>query len=90
MPFTRGHASSSTRAMGCGFIIAGGSTNENGKTKDISFYDITTDTWTKIGELPNAINTPVCDIGVDGYLYCESGWPNGTFSHKRKIYLEPY
>lgn len=28
MPITRGHASSSTNAIGCGFIIAGGSSNE--------------------------------------------------------------
>jgi len=90
MPFTRGHASSSTRDIGCGLIIAGGSTNESGKTKDISFFDYNTKTWTKIGDLPNAINTPVCDISVDGYLYCESGWANGLFSYRRKIILEPY
>lgn len=33
MPFTRGHASSSTNAVSCGLLIAGGSTNEFGKTE---------------------------------------------------------
>jgi len=89
MPMTRGHAASSTRAMGCGFIIAGGSTNSNGgaKTQDVSFYDIETDSWKKIGDLPTAINTPVCDISPNGYMYCESGWANGIFSTRRKIRL---
>lgn len=75
MPFTRGHASSSTNAVPCGYIIAAGSTNEFGKTKDISYYDIASDSWTKIGELPNAINTPVCGIDfARGMYYCETGW----------------
>jgi len=63
MPFTRGHASSSTRPIGCGLIIAGGSSNEvtGSKTPDISFYDYSTDIWTKVGDLPwnLGINTPV-------------------------------
>lgn len=33
MPFTRGHASSSTNAVNCGFLIAAGSTNEFGRTR---------------------------------------------------------
>ena len=88
MPYTRGHASSSTRAIGCGFLIAGGSTNEFGKTKGVYYYSIPDNSWTKIGELPNAINTPVCDISPDGYFYCESGWANGIFSYRRKITVE--
>jgi hypothetical protein len=72
MPFTRGHASSSTNAVPCGYIIAGGSTNEFGKTNDVSFYDIASDSWTKIGTLPSAVNTPVCDIDFDGgYYHCQ-------------------
>ena len=93
MPFTRGHASSSTRAMGWGYWIAAGSTNNESrkqKTKDISFYDITTDTWTKIGDLPKAINTPVCDISPDMYMYCQGGYTNNIFSFRRKMALEPY
>jgi Galactose oxidase, central domain len=74
MPFTRGHASSSTNAVPCGYIIAGGSTNEFGKTKDVHFYDIGSDSWTKIGELEGTVNTPVCDIDFEGgYYYCETG-----------------
>ena len=84
MLFTRGHAAESTRAIGCGFIIAAGSTNEFGKTSDVSYYDISSDTWTSIGDLPNSINTPICDISGN-YLYCESGWVNGNFSYRRQI-----
>jgi len=87
MPFTRGHSSESTRAIACGYIIAAGSTNEFGKTKDISYYDIPSNTWTTIGEMPAAINTPVCDI-AGGYLHCESGYSKGFFSYKRKITVE--
>lgn len=75
MPFTRGHASSSTNGVPCGYIIAGGSTNEMGKTADIHYYDIGSDSWTKIGELPGSVNTPVCDIDFEGGMYwCETGW----------------
>jgi hypothetical protein len=84
--FTRGHASSSTNAVPCGYIIAGGSTNEFGKTKDISYYDIATNSWIKIGELPSAVNTPVCGIDfIGGMYYCETAWTTGKFSTKRRI-----
>lgn len=88
MILTRGHAASSTRAIGNGFLIAGGSTNENGKTASIHYYDVPSDTWTKIGDLPNPVNTPVCDISPDGYLYCESGWANWNYSFRRKIVVD--
>lgn len=84
MPIARGHAASSTRAIGSGFIIAGGTTNVNGKTTDISYYDIPSDTWTSIGNLTYAINTPVCDM-AGGTLFCESGWETGYFSWRRQI-----
>jgi hypothetical protein len=90
MLFTRGHAASSTRAYGSGFIIAAGTTNEDGKTSDISYYDIPSQSWTSIGNLPFALNTPVCDIspvnaaGVQ-YYHCESGWATGRFSYFREI-----
>jgi hypothetical protein len=29
---------------------------------DVTFYNIATDTWTKLGDFPNALNTLVCDI----------------------------
>ena len=84
MPIPRGHASGSTRAIGCGFIIAGGTSNGTGKTTDVSHYDIPSDTWTKIGDLPNAINTPVCDIKA-GTLWCETGNAYSDFSVKTQI-----
>lgn len=86
MLVTRGHATASTLAIGCGFITAGGTTNEFGKTSDISYYDIPTDTWHSIGNLPKAINTPVCGIS-GGYLFCESGRPKGRFSFRIPISL---
>jgi N-acetylneuraminic acid mutarotase len=93
MPFTRGHAASSTRAYGNGYIVVAGSTNEYGKTSDISYYDIPSQSWTKnIGKLPNALNTPVCAIspvnmnGVQFY-HCESGKPTEKFSYFREISL---
>lgn len=86
MPFPRGHASSSTRAISCGIIVAAGAKNTGGSTRDISFYDVPTDTWTSIGSLPRALNTPVCDIDFeDGYFYCESGFVDGRFSVRRRI-----
>jgi len=84
MSMTRGHATASTLAIGCGFITAGGTTNEEGKTSDISYYDIPSDTWHYIGNLPKAINTPVCGIN-GGYLYCQSGIPKGRFSYRIPI-----
>lgn len=81
MPIPRGHASSSTRAIGCGFVIAGGSINsENSfknRTDDISYYDIPTNTWTTgIGLLPERLATPVVDIHRNGYMYFMAGLPN--------------
>ena len=84
MLLTRGHATASTRATSCGFITAGGTSNEYGKISDISYYDIPTNTWHSIGNLPRAINTPVCDIH-GGYLYCNSGIIKGKFSFRIQI-----
>lgn len=86
MLLARGHATESTRAFGCGFIVAGGSTNEYGKISDISYYHIPTNTWTSIGNLPKAINTPVCDIN-DGFLYCETGRLKNKYSYRIQIAL---
>ena len=88
MPLTRSHATESTRAIGCGLVVAGGTTNEHGKTSDISYYDIPTDTWTSIGNLPRAIRTPVCDFSSDGYyFYCFTGNIKGRFSFRIPITL---
>jgi hypothetical protein len=81
MPIPRGHATSSTRAIGCGFITAGGAINSANTTKvrtdDISYYDVPTDTWTVgIGTLPRATVTPIVDIHSNGYMYFVTGLPN--------------
>jgi Galactose oxidase, central domain len=86
MALSRGHAASSTKAIGCGFLVIGGTTNEQGMTGDISFYDIPSNSWTSIGSLPAVVNTAVCETG-GGYLYCETGWADGHFSLRRKIVL---
>lgn len=73
IPFGRGHATSSTLPIGCGFVIAGGSINTPVgcfvKTPDISYYDTETDKWSSVGNLTNLVNAPVCGIGDDGYFY---------------------
>jgi hypothetical protein len=84
MPITRGHAAASTRAISCGFIVAGGLSNEQGMTADVAYYDIPSATWTSIGILSNPINTPVCVIR-GGWMHCETGWASGIFSWMRQI-----
>jgi N-acetylneuraminic acid mutarotase len=88
MHLARGHASSSTAAYGCGFIVIGGATN-GGKTDDISYYAIDSDSWESIGKLPNDINTPVCDIVLNlagsDWVYCQSGYYWGSFAWRRQI-----
>jgi N-acetylneuraminic acid mutarotase len=91
MTLARGHASTSTVAYGCGFIMAGGAINGGTKTADISYYGIDTNSWTSIGKLPSAINTPACDIvrnvaGSD-WIYCQTGNVGGKFSWRIKISL---
>jgi N-acetylneuraminic acid mutarotase len=88
LPFPRGHASASTRSYGCGYLVLGGCTNGGVKVSDVTYYSIATDTWTKIGDLPMGINTPVCDINtVTNTIYCETGSLGSTFSHYRQISL---
>jgi N-acetylneuraminic acid mutarotase len=86
MTIPRSHAASSTRAIGCGFIIVAGCTNGGLKISDISYYDVPSNTWTKIGDLSSALNTPVCDVS-NGVLYCDTGWDSGRFSKKIGIAL---
>lgn len=81
MPIARGHTTSSTRAIGCGFITAGGSidsgTTMKARTDDISYYDIPSNTWTMgIGTIPKATATPIVDIHSNGYMYFVTGLPN--------------
>jgi hypothetical protein len=89
MPFGRGHATASTRPIGCGFIVAGGSVNSMNITKkritDIIYYDIPTDSWTNIGKLPirSAKPTPLVDIHRNGYMY----YVNGVSTNRRRLKL---
>jgi N-acetylneuraminic acid mutarotase len=85
MPYPRGHSAAASRAIGCGFIVAGGRTN-TGLTGDITYYDTATDTWTLVGTLPVDIHTNVCVV-ANGMLRCETGWADGCFSTQRPIVL---
>ena len=91
MNLARGHASTSTVAYGCGFIMAGGAINGDTQTADISYYGIDTNSWTSIGQLPNSITTPACDIvrNVTGsdWIYCQTGFVWGFFNKKIRISL---
>jgi hypothetical protein len=96
MTITRGHAASSTRATNCGYTISGGSSNQQDPghhTADISFYSIPDQNWTKIGDLPFALNTPVCEISPTNpqtgkqYYHCVTGWVDGYFSYWQEISL---
>lgn len=89
MPFPRGHASASTLAYGCGFLMAGGAVNGNGarkRTNDVSYYDIATNTWTHVGLMYMEIKTPICGIH-DDYMYCTSGYTRRTY--RRKLGMDP-
>ena len=90
MMIERGHANASTRPYGCGLIMVSGTTNRPvGKIDSIHYYDIPSNTWSDIGSLGEAHNTPVCDIYTDtsgqDWLWCTS--PRGTY-RKQKISLE--
>ena len=73
MPFGRSHTTISTRAIGCGFIVAGGSVNgingRKNRTNNILYYDIPTNSWTPIGHMPYPLATPLVDIHQNGYMY---------------------
>ena len=88
LPQPRGHASSSTVAIGCGFLIAGGAVqgtaNSKAQTDDISYYDPTMNTWISLGTLVSQLKTPVCGVYGD-YLYCSTGYKTDT--HRRKLSL---
>lgn len=85
LPFARGHASESTRPISCGFFQAGGSFNDYGVTREVTYYDTGTNSWVKIGDLPVPVRTPVCDVYGE-YMECQSGLPDSAFfAWKRKI-----
>jgi hypothetical protein len=88
LPMPRGHASSSTRAHGCGYLVIGGCTNGGQHLSDVTYYSVETDSWVKIGALPEGLNTPVCDINRNtNMLHCETGYVSKGFSFKRQISL---
>ena len=73
MPMARSHATASTRPVRCGFIVAGGSLNsitkKKNRTTDVSHYDVTTNSWTSIGNVPVAMATPMVVTHAIGYMY---------------------
>ena len=86
MALKRGHANGSTLAYGCGLIMLAGTTNRpTGKIDRIDYYDIPSNTWTQIGNLGEAENTPVCDIYTDpagkDWVWCTS--PRGMYRQQR-------
>jgi hypothetical protein len=90
MPFGRGHANMAVRAVSCGFIIAGGAINSGSstskaQTKDVSYYDIPSNTWTHIGNLTQNVRTTCAIDFVNNYLYCESGVITSKYSSRRQI-----
>jgi hypothetical protein len=73
IPLPTGHTSSSTIPYkNCGFFIMGGSNNCKCKTSAIYYYEISSNTWTRIGDIPEKMNTPVCSFLGD-WLYCITG-----------------
>jgi hypothetical protein len=89
LPYPRGHASSSTHYVGCGFVLVAGCTNGGNKVNDVTYYEIDTNTWNKIGEYAQALNTPVCDIHrPTSTMYCEGGGdPWSPKSYKRPLII---
>jgi hypothetical protein len=74
MPVARSHTTASTREVGCGFIMAGGSINspttKKNRTNEILYYDIPLDSWLSFGTLPIAGATPRVFIDdIDDYMY---------------------
>lgn len=73
MPYARSHTTTSMRAIGCGFIVAGGSINSSHsrlqRTSEILYYDIPSDTWTYIGNMPVEGATPKMYIDDNDLLY---------------------
>jgi N-acetylneuraminic acid mutarotase len=73
MPIARSHATASTRPARCGFIVAGGSfnsmTRKKNRTSDISYYDVQSNSWISIGNVPVAMATPMVVSHPSGYMY---------------------
>jgi N-acetylneuraminic acid mutarotase len=85
LPYERSHTSISTHALGCGFVIAGGSRNGQklNRTSDIHYYDIPSNNWTMIGSLPNVGATPAVFIDDKNFMY----YIDHKRSSRRQIYV---
>jgi hypothetical protein len=72
LPSSRSHTTVSTHAIGCGFIMAGGTLNslttKKNRTSEIIYYDVPTNRWTNIGDLPSPGATPPVFID-DEFIY---------------------
>jgi hypothetical protein len=86
MLIPRAHGSESTIPIGCGFLLVAGNSNGCAIISDVTYYNVATDTWTNIGNLPSSLNTPVCDINRNtDVMYCETGKIGAKNSYYRQI-----
>ena len=73
LPSNRSHTTISTRAIGCGFIMAGGTLNsiteKKNRTSEILYYDVPTNSWLTIGSIPLPGATPPVFIDDDGFIH---------------------
>lgn len=73
LPSNRSHTTVSTRAIGCGFIMAGGTLNSltalKKRTAEILYYDVPTNRWTTIGKIPIPGATPPVFLDDNGFIY---------------------
>jgi Kelch motif len=75
LPTALGHISASVVGYGCGVFVVGGVQNsEDGgdMSSAVWWYDATVNNWTKVGSLPLAAKTPVCDIRWS-HMVCVTG-----------------
>jgi Malectin domain len=90
MQYPRAHSSSSTIPYGCGFVVVAGNTNGGLIISNVTYYNIATNTWTDMGNVPQELNTPICDINRNqDIMYCETGRLWTSRSYKRKLGLGP-
>jgi Galactose oxidase, central domain len=68
----------------CGLLVVGGKYSNTHTTNDIVYYDIGTNTWTKIGGIPSTVSSTVCDL-INDILYCQSGCIGCDFSWRIRV-----
>jgi N-acetylneuraminic acid mutarotase len=74
------------RYNNCGFIVVGGKTNGNNIINDVNYYDIGTNTWTKIGTTPVPVSTSVCGM-FGNSMYCQGGCFTSACNYNWRITL---